>query len=92
MNFKSTAIYILEEGGDDVKSHGPYGWATHATMAMTVRSNGVSRSNSINVALVRIVGLTRLHEVGIASNRRSARYGELVLGLVHTARHPGNCF
>ena len=30
---------------------------------------------------------TRLHEVGIASNRGSARRGEYVPGLVHTARH-----
>ena len=30
---------------------------------------------------------TRLHEVGIASNRRSAYCGEYVPGLVHTARH-----
>ena len=37
--------------------HGPYELGyTHATMAMTVRSDGASRSNSINVALVRIVG------------------------------------
>ena len=30
---------------------------------------------------------TRLHEVGIASNRRSAYCGEYVPGPVHTARH-----
>ncbi len=31
--------------------------------------------------------VTRLHEVGIASNRGSACHGEYVPGLVHTARH-----
>ncbi len=30
---------------------------------------------------------TRLHEVGIASNRRSACYVNTFPGLVHTARH-----
>ena len=34
-----------------------------------------------------IESATRLHEVGIASNRRSECYGTYVPGLVHTARH-----
>ena len=36
---------------------------------------------------VRLQAATRLHEVGIASNRGSACRGEYVPGLVHTARH-----
>ncbi len=36
---------------------------------------------------VRLQAATRLHEVGIASNRGSACHGEYVPGLVHTARH-----
>ena len=35
----------------------------------------------------RLQAATRLHEVGIASNRGSACRGEYVPGLVHTARH-----
>jgi len=35
----------------------------------------------------------RLHEVGIVSNRRSARYGELVLRLcTHRPSHAGSKF
>jgi hypothetical protein len=37
---------------------------------------------------VRIIGWNSpLYEVGIVSNRKSARYGEYFWGLVHTARH-----
>lgn len=33
------------------------------------------------------------HEVGIASNRKSARYGEIVTGsCTHRPSHPGNGF
>ena len=45
--------------------------------------------NSKTTSQFRLQAATRLHEVGIASNRRSACCGEYVPGpcLVHTARH-----
>src|SRR4051812_14115506 len=49
---------------------------TRVTMAITIRCNSASWSKSVKIALVQIVFCKRKHEVGIASNRRSARYGE----------------
>ncbi|KAK4364420.1 hypothetical protein RND71_015778 [Anisodus tanguticus] len=71
--------------------HGPYGLGnTRATMAITMGSKAIRRSESEKIASVRIVLATREHEVGIASNRGSACRGEYVPGPVHTARHtPG---
>ncbi len=51
---------------------------TGATMVMTMGSNNVSCSESLKIILVRIVLCNREHEVGIASNRRTASYGEFV--------------
>lgn len=51
---------------------------TGVTMAMTISSNNVNWSKSLKIVLVRIVFCNRKHEVGIASNRKSARYGEFV--------------
>jgi len=51
---------------------------TGATMVMTKGSNNVNCSKSLKIILVRIVLCNREHEVGIASNRRTASYGEFV--------------
>ncbi len=51
---------------------------TGATMVMTKGSNSVSCSKTLKIILVRIVLCNREHEVGIASNRRTACYGEFV--------------
>ena len=59
-------------------------WATHMHMVMTMRRERKAGANYKH-HLIRIVAATRLHEVGIASNRRSARYGEYVPSL--HARH-----
>ena len=61
--------------------HGPYGVGyTHATMVVTAGSERAIWSKSLKAISVQIRAATRPHEVGIASNRRSARYGEYVLG------------
>ena len=53
---RGTASDILEEGGDDVKSAWPL-WLGHtrATMAITMGSKAVRRSESGKIASVRIV-------------------------------------
>ncbi|KAK4395710.1 hypothetical protein Sango_1725300 [Sesamum angolense] len=69
--------------------HGPYGLGhTRATMAITMGSKAVRRSESGKIASVRIVLCNSEHEVGIASNRGSACRGEYVLGPVHTPVTP----
>ena len=62
--------------------HGSYvqGY-THATMAGTTRSNGATRSESQQSrSQLGLQAATRLHERGVASNRRSAHCGEYVPG------------
>ena len=44
-------------------------------------------ANLLKLSQFGLQAATRLHEAGIASNRGSARRGEYVPGLVHTARH-----
>jgi len=60
----------------------PYIWGyKHATMAGTKGSQVARRSKSHQSrSQFRLQAETRLHEVGIASNRRSARCGEYVPG------------
>ena len=62
--------------------------ATHV-LQWQIQREATSREQAelIKSVVVRIESATRLHEVGIASNRRSECYGEYVPGLVHTARH-----
>ena len=62
--------------------HGPYVRGdTHATMAGTKGSDGASRSQSQQTrSQFGLEAATRLHEVGVASNRRSAHCGECVPG------------
>ena len=52
---------------------------TCATREITVRNNSVSWSNSIKISIIELFSETRKYEVGIASNRKSARCGEYVL-------------
>ena len=64
-----------EEGGDDVKSAWPFDTLgyTRVTMAITMGSQGASRSKSHQKSPQFGLGAaTRPHEVGIASNRGSA--------------------
>jgi hypothetical protein len=62
--------------------HGSYVWGyTHATMAgiqwaATPRGGANPQSRS----QLELQAATRLHERGVASNRRSEHYGEYVLG------------
>ena len=62
--------------------HGPYVLGdTHATMAGTEGCQPARGSQSQqNQSQFRLQAATRLHEVGVASNRRSAHYGEYVPG------------
>jgi hypothetical protein len=75
--------------------HGPYvqGY-TRATMAWYKGSR--TREGSKSQKAMSQSGLesaTRLHEVGIASNRGSARRGEYVPGpCTHRPSHHGSCF
>jgi hypothetical protein len=73
--------------------HGPYvqGY-THATMAATTRSKGATWSESHQTrSQFGLQAATRLHEVGVASNRRSAHGGEYVPGsCTHRPSHHGS--
>ncbi len=62
--------------------HGPYILGdTHATMARTMSCEPARGSQSPQtVSQFRLEAATRLHEVGVASNRGSAHYGEYVPG------------
>ena len=74
--------------------HGPYGPGyTRDTMVTTKGSEGAIWSKSLKVTSVRIALCNSVHEVGIASNRRSACYGEYVLGpCTHRPSRHGNWF
>jgi hypothetical protein len=65
---------------------------THATMAATMGRQGASRSESQQKrSQCGLQAATRLHEVGVASNRRSAHGGEYVLGsCTHRPSHHGS--
>jgi hypothetical protein len=73
--------------------HGPYvqGY-THATMAATKGSESASWSESHQTrSQFGLQAATRLHEVGVASNRRSAHGGEYVPGsCTHRPSHHGS--
>ena len=78
-----------EEGGMTSNHHAPYDLGyTRTTMAGTTGSEAARWSQSYkSQSQFGLQAATRLHEVGIASNRGSACRGEYVPGLVHTARH-----
>ncbi len=61
---------------------------TRTTMALNKeKQDREVEQNSKTTSQFRLQAATRLHEVGIASNRGSACLGEYVPGLVHTASH-----
>ena len=85
----------MEEGGDDVKSSWPlcpglhtcYNGRYKGLLSREVELIPKSRSQ------FGLESATRLHEVGIASNRRSACYGEYVPGpCTHRPSHHGSWF
>ncbi len=71
--------------------HGPYDQGyTRATMAYKEKRPR-EQADLIKYVVVRIESATRLHEVGIASNRRSECYGEYVPGpCTHRPSHHGS--
>ena len=81
-NSKETAGDKPEEGGDDVKSSCPLCLGLHT--CYNGRYNGKRRSDleqiPINRSQFGLQAATRLHEVGVASNRESERRGECVPG------------
>ena len=77
-----TAGVNSEEGGDDVKSSCPLCLGLHACYNGRYKES-LSRKVmpiSKNRSQFGLQSVTRLHEVGIASKRRSARYVEFVPG------------
>ena len=77
-----TASVKLEEGGDDVKSSCPLYLGLHTCyngLYKELRYCEVERISK-NRSKSRLKAATRLHEVGVASNRGSARHGEYVPG------------
>ncbi len=82
-----------EEGGDDVKSSWPLYPGRHTLY--NGRYKGMPSGNteliSKNRSQFGLESATRLHEVGIASNRGSARRGEYVPGpCTHRPSHHGS--
>jgi len=77
-----TAVDKTEEGGDDVKSSWPLCPGLHTCYngrykaLQTREREPIAKSRS----QFGLESATRLHEAGIASNRRSARCGEYVPG------------
>lgn len=78
--------------GTTSSHHGPYDQGyTRATMGITEGCEGASWSETQKVLLVGLQSATRLHEVGIASNRRSEYCGEYVPGsCTHRPSHHGS--
>ena len=73
----------MEEGGDDVKSSCPLwpGLQTCYNGHYREKPNREVEQTSQKYSQFGLKSATRLHEVGIASNRESERRGEYVLGL-----------
>ena len=90
---KETAAENAEEGGDDVKSSCPLWSGLHTYYNGTDRGQRESDLKRISktVSQFGLQAATRLHEVGIASNRRSAYCGEYVPGYcTHRPSHHGS--
>ena len=90
---RGTAAENAEEGGDDVKSSCPLCSGLHTYyngMDRGKRNREVER-NPKSIPQFGLQAATRLHEVGIASNRRSAYCGEYVPGpCTHRPSHHGS--
>ena len=92
-NSKETAAENAEEGGDDVKSSCPLWSGLHTYYNGTDREQRTreGKRTSKTVSQFGLQAATRLHEVGIASNRRSAYCGEYVPGpCTHRPSHHGS--
>ncbi len=88
-----TARDNREEGGDDVKSSCPLwlGLHTYYNGLNRGRRNREVERNPKSSPQFGLQAATRLHEVGIASNRRSAYCGEYVPGpCTHRPSHHGS--
>ena len=81
-NSKETAVENAEEGGDDVKSSCPLCPGLHTYYNGMDRGKRGREPERIPETIPQfgLQAATRLHEVGIASNRRSAYCGEYVPG------------
>ncbi len=77
---RETAGVKPEEGGDDVKSSWPLCLGLHTSYNGTYKRKQYREVEQIlkSVPQFGLQAATRLHEAGIASNRRSAYYGECV--------------
>ena len=77
-----TARGKREEGGDDVKSAWPLYPGLHTRYNGTYNGKRNREMERIlqSVSQFGLQAATRLHEVGVASNRKSARCGEYVPG------------
>ena len=73
--------------------YGPYGLGyTRATMTIT-KSYTKIFSKSLKIVVFGLYAATRIHEVGITSNRRPACYGEIVpRPCTHRPSHAGRGF
>ena len=92
-NSRETAADNAEEGGDDVKSSCPLCPGLHTYYNGTDREqrNCEVERTSETVSQFGLQAATRLHEVGIASNRWSAYSGEYVPGpCTHRPSHHGS--
>src|SRR5450755_3617024 len=93
MHSQETASDKLEEGGDDVKSSWPLCLGLHTCYNGRYRGLPSRKAELIseNRSQFGLESATRLHEVGIASNRGSARRGEYVPGpCTHRPSHHGS--
>ena len=90
---RGTAAENAEEGGDDVKSSCPLCPGLHTYyngMDRGKRRSDPERTPE-SIPQFGLQAATRLHEVGIASNRRSAYCGEYVPGpCTHRPSHHGS--
>ena len=79
---KWTAVDNTEEGGDDVKSSCLLRLGLHTCYNGRYKEMqyGNMELNSKNRSQFGLWAATRPHEAGVASNPRSARWGECVLG------------
>jgi hypothetical protein len=94
-NYKKTASDKLEEGGDEVKSSWPLWVGLHACYngVYKEQQNGDVKQISKKTSQFGLHSATRVHEVGIASNRGSACRGEYVPGpCTHCPSSHGNWF
>src|SRR3712207_9560699 len=87
------ALPILEEGGDDVKSSWPLRVGLHTCYNGVYRGKRCREAEQISQSTSKsgLESATRLHEVGIASNRESECRGEYVPGpCTHRPSHHGS--